>query len=59
LPIETSVTITAGMSSLQTMFDNHGNPRLPWFDLVMLNPSTFGRGANNSTTGYLNVTLAL
>jgi len=62
LPIETSVTITGGITSLQPMWTNSADPltgqvlpRLPWFDLVILS----GRGSNNFTSGYLNLTVAL
>jgi hypothetical protein len=62
LPIETSVTLTAGVSSLQPMWTSTADgltgqvlPRLPWFDLVLLS----GRGSNNFTSGYLNLTVAL
>jgi len=62
LPTETSVTLTTGISSLQPMWTNTADgttgqvlPRLPWFDLNILN----GRGSNNFTSGYLNLTVAL
>jgi len=66
LPIDTNVSITAGLTSFQPAFDSLGVPRFPFFDLNMFaNHSGDGswvptfQGSNNLSAGYLTLTVGI
>ena len=52
VPVDLNLSITAGIYSLQNMFDPQNNFRFPWFDFNE-------QAGNNFTTGFVTMSLAL
>jgi hypothetical protein len=52
LPTDLNLSVTAGIYSLQTMWDQQGDFRFPWFDFNV-------QSGNNFTRGFLTLNLAL